>query len=208
MTTLCFIRHGETNHNATGMIQGQYDAKLSQRGREQAVLLAKRLAKNPPDVLYSSDSSRAHDTARAVAESCGLSIHLDQRLREVDMGVWSNQPWREIQTRYPEEWKRVQNGDPTFKHGGGESTIETQNRMVEAVKEIVAAHAGKQIVIVSHGYAIRTYFAYLLDLSLVHMVRRFQLKNTSISYVQPPRKGKPGRLLTLNDTCHLGMGMK
>lgn len=203
MTTLCFIRHGETDHNATGIIQGQYDAKLNHRGREQAVLLAKRLAKNPPDVLYSSDSSRAHDTARAVAESCGLSIHLDKRLREVDMGRWSNQPWREIQTRYPEEWKRVQNGDPTFKRGGGESTIETQNRMVEAVNEIVAAHAGKQIAIVSHGYAIRTYFAYLLDLSLVHVVRRFQLKNTCISYVQPPQKGKLGRLLTLNDTCHL-----
>lgn len=203
MTTLCFIRHGETNHNAMGIVQGQYDAKLSSRGREQTVLLAKRLVKNPPDVIYSSDSSRAHDTARAVGETCGLSIHLDKRLREVDMGKWSNQPWRDIQTIYPEEWKQIQSGDPTVKYGGGESAIEMQTRMVEVVNEIVAAHSGKHIAIVSHGYAIATYFAHLLDLSLVHIMRRFKFKNTCISYVNPPRKGKVGRILTLNDTCHL-----
>ena len=203
MATLCFIRHGETDYNAKGIIQGQYDAPLNSHGREQAILLAKRLAKNPPDVLYSSDSSRAHDTARAVAEACDLPIHLDKRLREIAMGRWENQPWREMHKRYPEEWKQARSGDPTFKHGGGESTIEVQTRMVEAVSDILAAHEGKNIAIVSHGYAIRTYFAHVLDLSLTHIVRRFQLKNTCISYVDPPRNGKLGRLLTLNDTHHL-----
>ncbi|MGB0384198.1 MAG: histidine phosphatase family protein, partial [Ardenticatenaceae bacterium] len=74
MSELWLIRHGETDCNAKGIIQGQFDADLSVRGREQARRLGQRLALVPPDVLYSSDLSRAHDTARAVGEACGLAI--------------------------------------------------------------------------------------------------------------------------------------
>ena len=203
MTKLWLIRHAETEHNANGIIQGQYDADLSERGRKQAARLAKRLASDPPDVIYSSDSSRAHDTARAVAEVCGLPIHLEPRLREVDTGTWSNHSWREIQRLYPDQWEQLRSGDPHFRRGGAENAFDVQERMVEALREIVAAHEGKRIAVFSHGFAIRTYLAHLLDLPLTHIASRFSQKNTCINRIEPPQNGRHGRLLTLNDTCHL-----
>lgn len=204
MTELMLIRHGETESNARGVVQGQFDAHLSARGQEQARRLGQRLAAEPPEFLYSSDLSRALDTARAVAAACGgLPIATDPRLREVDVGTWSNLTFREIQRRYPNQWAELERDDGRFRRGGGECGYDVQGRIVAALGEIVARHAGRRIAVVSHGFALRTYLAHLLGLPLGNLHLRFRLDNATISRVQLPLNGGLGTLLVLNDGCHL-----
>lgn len=203
MTDLLLIRHGESAHNAAGLIQGQHDAPLSPRGRVQARRLAARLAADPPDALYCSDLSRAFDTAEPIAAACGLPLHPDPRLREVDMGRWSNRSWREVQRLYPSQWAQFQREEPTFKRGGGECATEVQQRMVAAIEEIVARHGGQRVAIVSHGFAIRTFLAHFLGLPLTLLSRRFAIDNSAVSRLQFNAPPAPGTLLSLNDTCHL-----
>lgn len=203
MTELLLIRHGESESNATGLVQGQFDAHLSERGREQARRLARRLALQPPDVLFCSDLSRAFETARAVAEACKLELHPEPRLREIDMGRWVNQRWEDLARLYPDEWAKMLAGDPDFQRGGGESKVMLQQRTVAAIDEIVAAQAGKRVAIVSHGGTIRTYLAYVLEMPLQRIFTRFRLGNTAICTVRLPQDGTVPTLVSLNDTAHL-----
>lgn len=204
MTQLWLIRHAQTDANATGIIQGQYDAHLSALGREQAHLLAQRLVKSPPDVIYSSDSSRAHDTARAVALMCELPIDLDVRLREIDMGQWSNRPWEEIRRLFPAQLERA-NSDPMFRRGvDGEKAIEVQERMVAVINEILARHQGQRIAVFSHGFSLRTYIAYLLEMPMTITHRRLSLSNASITRIRFLENYSSAKVMILNDTYHLG----
>src|SRR5674476_1341758 len=86
--TLIIWRHGETDHNASGMWQGQLDTALSDKGREQALDAAVALAAYRPSVIVSSDLQRAADTALSLASRVGLQVRHDERLREVRGGVW------------------------------------------------------------------------------------------------------------------------
>src|SRR5688500_1044189 len=88
-TELWLIRHGESEGNRAGLLQGQRDYPLSARGRQQAQRLAERLGTVRFDALYSSDLTRALDTARAVSATIGLPVTLDPGLREIDYGAWS-----------------------------------------------------------------------------------------------------------------------
>jgi probable phosphoglycerate mutase len=77
MTEFILIRHGETEWNATGRIQGHHPVSLNERGRQQAQAIAQRLQNDPFDALYSSDLSRATETAQAIAQQTGHTIHTD-----------------------------------------------------------------------------------------------------------------------------------
>ena len=203
MTELWLIRHGESESNAAGLVQGQFDVHLSERGREQAKRLARRLALDPPDLIFSSDLSRALDTARAIAEACHLEIHPEPRLREIDMGTWVNQRWEDLATLYPDDYALLNVGDPEFRRGGGESKVMLQQRMVAIIEEIVAAQGGKRIAIVAHGGAIRAYVAYVLGSPLKGIFTRLKMGNTAISKVHLPPDGGVPTVFSLNDTAHL-----
>src|SRR2546426_12681041 len=86
MTRLLVVRHGRTGYNATDRIQGQLDTQLDEVGRAQAAAAATRLAAFEPDVIVSSDLSRAADTAAALSAVTGLPVSYDSRLRERGFG--------------------------------------------------------------------------------------------------------------------------
>ena len=88
MTTLLLARHGETDWNRELRIQGSSDIELNELGRRQARFLAQELTDVDLDAIYSSDLSRAHATAAAVAATHGLSVKLDPWLRERSFGSW------------------------------------------------------------------------------------------------------------------------
>ncbi|MDQ4076434.1 MAG: histidine phosphatase family protein [Chloroflexota bacterium] len=204
MTEVWLIRHGESEANARGVIQGHYDSPLSERGQVQAHRLAERLALDPPDLLYTSDLSRARETARIIADVCSMGLRSEQRLREIEMGSWTNRPFDEIlATMSREERERWERGDPHFRRGGAESLHELRERFVTIVDEIVQANEGQRVAIVSHGGAIGAYLAHLLRMPLNNIFHHFSLSNTSITRLRPPQANQPGRLLTYNDTCHL-----
>src|SRR3954453_20377115 len=93
---LVLVRHGETADNAARILQGQGGSGLNRRGRAQAERLAERMRRSPPAAIVASDLERAAETARFVAEACGLSVELDRDLREVDVGTWTGKSYDEV----------------------------------------------------------------------------------------------------------------
>ena len=88
MTTLLLVRHGETDWNADGRLQGHTDRPLSDFGRRQARQLADELAGEDLEAIYASDLARARETAEIVGEQLGLPVVLEPDLREKDWGTW------------------------------------------------------------------------------------------------------------------------
>jgi broad specificity phosphatase PhoE len=146
------VRHGATEWNADKRAQGQADIALSKKGREQARETARRLAGLPVDAVYSSDLSRAVETAEAIAEGHGLDVAVDPAFREIDQGEWTGLPVAEIQQRWPELWGAARHYSA---RPGGESPREVRRRALEGLRRVVERHPHGTVVIASHGGTIR-----------------------------------------------------
>jgi broad specificity phosphatase PhoE len=153
VTTLLLARHGETDWNSERRWQGHADQPLNERGRDQARELAEELAVRQIDAIYASDLRRARETAEIIAARIGLPVRVEQDLREVDVGEWSGLVHTEIETRYPEGFRRWQQG----LHGWdeGETYDAMGARVVAALFVIAARHPAETVLVVSHGGAIR-----------------------------------------------------
>jgi broad specificity phosphatase PhoE len=147
--TLLLTRHGETDWNRERRWQGHAQTSLNATGREQACVLARELADDPPDAIYSSDLPRSRETAEIVASSCGLPVQLDERLREVDVGEWSGLTSVEVEQRFPEGFERSLAAATGWEHG--EDFEAMGERVVAALLEIAARHEGGRVLVVTHG---------------------------------------------------------
>ncbi len=188
-TTLIMVRHGESEWNREGRIQGQSDPELTGLGRAQARQVAERLAMEAVDCIYSSDSKRAANTAAAIAQKLHLPITHDQRLREISVGSWEGLLFTEAEVMYPEEyvaWRK----DFSRARGGGESRVELTVRAWSAVAEIVAAYPGKNIVIVSHGGTIQAIAAHILQLPPANYGFLRGLENCSMTWLEFSENGE------------------
>ena len=152
MTKVLIVRHGATEWNINKRAQGQADIPLTDKGRHQALDTARQLANFPVTAVYTSDLSRARDTAQAIAEMHGLAVTEDARFREIDQGDWTGLTTDEISARWPELWgpARHYNARP-----GGESPQQVRERALEGLRDAVQAHPEGTIVVVSHGGTIR-----------------------------------------------------
>jgi len=153
-TILIVIRHGETEWNREKRMQGTTDTLLSDVGRAQAQALGRRLAGHSFTALYSSDLSRARDTARAIAEHSGHEVVTDARLRERRFGIFEGLTAAEIQSLYPEEHARFVSRDPEYEVPGGESARGFTQRCLGCLAAIADHHRGEAVVVVSHGLVL------------------------------------------------------
>ena len=151
MTTLLLVRHGETDWNADGRLQGQTDRPLSDFGRRQARQLADGLEDEKLEAIYSSDLIRARETAEIVGERLGLPVVLDPDLREKDWGTW-------------EGLTAVERDRVEFV---GESTEAHQERILRALRAISTRHPGdRRVLVVTHGGSMRRVQTAALGLAL------------------------------------------
>jgi broad specificity phosphatase PhoE len=144
MAWLLLARHGETEWNREGRWQGHADVMLNDRGREQARELANQIADEPIDVIYSSDSKRAHETALIVAEQRRMPVITDPGLREIDVGRWSGLTPDEIARCFPD-----------MATHDGETDAQHLARVVDAFRRIAIAERGRRVFVVSHGKTLR-----------------------------------------------------
>ena len=139
MTTLLLVRHGETDWNAEGRLQGHTDRPLNEYGRRQARELAGRLADEQVDAVYASDLARARETAEIVAGRLGLPVAIDPDLREKNWGTWEG----------------LTGDERVHVELVGESTEAHRERTMRALERIAAAHPSGRVVVVTHGGSLR-----------------------------------------------------
>lgn len=155
MTTFYLVRHGETEANKAGILQGQMDVPLSEKGRRQARLVAEALSGVQLDAVYSSDLSRARETAEAIMQGRTCPLVLDKRLRELHMGAISGLTIEESRQKFPEFHAQLA-ADPygVRRPGGGESRLDLRNRMASALDDIYERHKDGRVAVVAHGGSI------------------------------------------------------
>lgn len=198
MMLLYCVRHGETEFNAAGRIQGQLDSPLSPLGYRQCAAVADALVGTPIDAIYSSQLQRAAESARVIAERLKLDVHFDARLMEIHAGVFQGRCWPEIEQLYPDDAKRWKAQDPDFCLPGGESRRLLMERTYAAFQEIkLASH--QQVVVVSHGGSLSAAFKALLEIP-AHR-NPFSLQNGSITRVA--WSDHDVKMLSLNQVDHL-----
>jgi broad specificity phosphatase PhoE len=152
---LYLARHGETDDNREPIrVQGFTDTPLNETGRSQASELAERVSGLGIVSLWTSDLSRARETAEIVGERLGLDARPDPRLREADRGEWEGRRFIDIEREQPEgyaAWRRAGDG---FRFPGGESLRDQLERVVAALEDI--RRTGElPALVVCHGGCIR-----------------------------------------------------
>ena len=157
-TQLLLVRHGQTPWNAAGRWQGHGDPGLSALGREQAVELASTMGGVGEPAwtgVVASDLRRARETAEILAECLALSVAVDERLRELDVGAWTGLTREEIARRDPETLLAFETGEPSIRPGGGESRIEIRERTRDWASHASRTYRGERLIIVTHLGVIR-----------------------------------------------------
>ena len=203
-TRLLLLRHGQTALSVERRYSGRGNPELTELGREQAALAAKRLAsRTPSDVsaVISSPLGRARETAESAATALGLPVTVHDGLIETDFGAWEGLTFREAAERDPELFKTWL-GDTSVAPPGGESFDTVTERVLQARSEIVADNGSSTVLVVSHVTPIKVLLRSALDVG-PSILYRLHLDLASLSLAEfYPDGGASVRLV--NDTNHLG----
>ncbi len=196
------VRHGETGWNRNGRIQGHTDVPLNEHGRRQMTMLAKRLARCNFSAVYTSDLSRATESAETIVEGRESSIQTDSDLREFSYGEWEGLTFKEVEALYPEVLaQRMSLGHNSFAAPGGEDSAQMLDRIRRFYASVLKRHDdAEDILIVAHGGSLRALLVCLLGLTDDYLWR-FQVDCASISIIVNHPNGRVLELL--NDTGHL-----
>jgi glucosyl-3-phosphoglycerate phosphatase len=204
---LVLWRHGRTEWNVDGRFQGQADIALDAVGREQAMQAAQFLEKFAPVALYSSDLSRAYQTATALAELVNLPIQTDKRLREIHVGSWEGLLGSEIRAQNPDLAERLWRGEDVRRSPTGESPGEVAERVAEVLGEIAAAAPdGSTVVAVSHGLAARVGSCRFVGLPFEHWRVMGGLSNCAWISLDRHRSGVYWRIEAYNAVVSADLG--
>jgi probable phosphoglycerate mutase len=202
--TFVLLRHGETPLTPQKRFSGSggTDPALSEAGREQAERVAVALARRGTiQEIVASPLARTRETAGIVAARLGLDVTLEDGLRETDFGAWEGLTFGEVRERHPEDlnaWLGDPEAHPT---GGGESFAETAERIAATRDKLVAAYAGRTVLLVTHVTPIKTLVRLALGAPPESMFR-MELSAASVSVIAYYADGNASVRL-LNDTSHL-----
>jgi len=202
MTTRLFlVRHGETTLTAEDRFAGSTDVPLGPNGRLQAERLARRLEDNPIAAAYCSPMQRTVDTAAIVAKPHRLELVKRDGLREIDHGRWEGMRRADVEHQYPDEYTAWEEDPFTFAPTGGESGVQVVARALPAIREIVLAHPGENVLVVSHKATIRLIIASLLGFDARGYRDRLDQSPACLNvldFKSPVR----ARLMLFNDVSH------
>ncbi|MFF9766296.1 bifunctional RNase H/acid phosphatase [Streptomyces sp. NPDC014636] len=202
--TFVLLRHGETPLTPQKRFSGSggTDPSLSDAGRAQAQRVAEALARRGTiQSVLASPLARTRETAGIVAARLGLDVTVEDGLRETDFGAWEGLTFGEVRERHPEDlnaWLADPQARPT---GGGESFAETAARIAATRDELVAAHAGRTVLLVTHVTPIKTFVRLALG-APPESLFRMELSAASLSAVAYYADGNASVRL-FNDTSHL-----
>lgn len=200
MRRLYLLRHGESDWNLSGKVQGSKDSELTEKGISQAESAGERLKVENIGSIYASPLKRAKLTAEVVGEKIGVSSKVEQDFQEMCFGHWEGRLLKEVQGDYGDEFMLWKKKPHEFKVEGSESLIEVQSRMLSAIETIKKTDDSENVLVVSHGTAIKAMVLGLLGIDL-SKYGNFSVSNTGITMIEFGDYNTVMRYF--NDTGHL-----
>jgi alpha-ribazole phosphatase len=197
---LLLVRHGVTLNNQQGRYMGQSDIALNDMGEQQALMVAERLAREPLDVIVTSDLQRARVTAQIIARHHALPVYEDAALREISMGQWEGATYAEILARNEELVRRWRTDPTNHAPPSGETTAQLRDRLAAALERWQSQYPGTTILWVTHAGAIGVLICHLLGIDLNN---RWKFRCDTASITEFDLNGKYAILMRMNDTAHL-----
>ena len=201
MIKVMLVRHGVTEWNSKGLVQGQSDIHLAPDGIHQARLLTAHFPFDIVDAIYSSDLHRAMTTAEVITSKFNLDIIPVPEFREMNFGIWEGKSFESLAQEDPADFKKFFLQPDMLMIKNAETFAEVQNRAVTKLKQIVHDQGdGKHIVIVTHGAVIRTIIASILGMPLrkIWVIKQY---NTAVNVLRIDDGAYSLELL--NSTHHL-----
>jgi len=195
-----FVRHGQVDF-PSGVFYGQMDIPLSETGKRQSILCARRLDTLDLDAVVTSDLSRCRYIARHITTVPKERIFEEERLREIDFGKWQGKSWEEIDESWPGEMERRMSNLSTYRPPGGESLSDLWNRSRQVFEGCLEGNYGKRVAIIAHGGINRVFMCKLLGMDLQNLFSLHQdyaCLNRVDSYPDGVKV-----LRFANCTCHL-----
>jgi len=200
-TRIFLVRHGATVLTAEDRFAGATDVELSDEGRDQARRLALRLSGEKIAAAYASPLARTYETANILAAPHRLEVQTRDGLREISHGRWEQMTRREVEARFPEEASAWEEDPYTFAPAGGESGLAVTARALPQLIDIVRAHPGEKVLVVSHKATIRLLLSSLLGFDPRRYRDNLDQNPAALNIVD--FKGPVRARLTLfNDTSH------
>ncbi len=181
MTEVYLIRHTQAEGNCYRMMQGFWDGAVTSLGFQEIAALGKRFSDIHVDAVYSSDLTRAVETAEGIARPRHLPVYTDSRLRELNMGPWEMQFFGNLSYHFPEKIDLFLHDPGSWKVDGAETLYDVIDRAYPALCEIAERHDDETIAVVSHGMTIRCLLTRILGTGFSGANLLPIHKNTAIS---------------------------
>ena len=197
MGKVILVRHGETDWNRNARFQGQTDVPLSETGKMQAEKVGERLADEHISALYSSDLSRAYETAQTIARSHNLEVRQDPALREINFGLWEGMSRDIIVGEHKDLYQQWLENPMETRTPDGENFFEVQQRALHSLRKIAESHQDETVVVVAHGGLIKAVICEYLDGGFWE----FPQGNTAVNILE--YHNDQFRFISLNDLSHL-----
>lgn len=197
------IRHGKKDSEKILNSNGFPDMGLTKIGKKQAHLTGKHLSKINFDVIYSSDLKRANETANIIVhyQREKMSVIVEPRIREINMGVFHTSSEDQIKNEYPEFYKEFLKKEKDFHYPNGESGEEVKKRVLDFLKSL-DIESLTNVCVVCHGGVIRSIISYFLGLP---QFKRFNLYpyNCGINILEYDSEINCFKVITVNEVLHL-----
>ncbi len=201
ITRVLLVRHGATTLSAEDRFAGSTDVPLSADGAAQARRLGERLATEAIAAVYCSDMLRAVDTAAAIARPHAMEPLRNAALREMDHGRWEGLVHRDVEQRFPEEYRQWETDPLLAPPPGGESGLSVLARALPALARIVSDHLGQTVVVVSHKATNRLLLCGILGIEPRQYRARIGQDLGCLNVIEF-RAPSQGRVMLLNDCSH------
>ena len=200
---LILVRHGETDANKRGLIQGVSAAPLNALGLAQAEAAARAVESEVPFTLYASPLLRAAQTADAIARRAGVAPTAEPGLIEMDVGKFEGLSGRELRERFPDVMRQWDENAFDTTLPGGESLSDVRDRAWRAILAIGERHESDTVVAATHNFTIQMLVCAALDMP-PNGFRRLRIALGSITRLDvDARRPTPVSLVSLNETLHL-----
>lgn len=184
MIRLYLVRHGQTEWNLEGRMQGNKDSPLTDLGLYQAKQLGESLKNVNIDLVYSSSSERTMNTAKIIVGNRKVDIIPTAQLKEMNFGFWEGMTFEVIKEQYPDLYQCFWNTPHLLSDFPGESFQQLKNRVVGFVNKIIEENEGKDILIVTHGIVLKMLITNFKGLEIKDIFQGEILKPTSLTVVE------------------------